>query len=71
VIAYVSGTGGKDTKKAFLLSAVFSAGMAVTFTILGSAASILCRLMQGIGSWWYILLGVLMVLMALQIWGNF
>ncbi|MCX7749134.1 MAG: sulfite exporter TauE/SafE family protein [Clostridia bacterium] len=68
VIGYVGGTGQRDTKRAFWLSVVFSAGMAVTFTILGTAASLLGRLMQGTGSWWYIILGVLMLLMALQTW---
>jgi cytochrome c biogenesis protein CcdA len=47
---------------------IFSAGMAVTFTVLGTTASILGKLMQGTGSWWYILLGILMLLMALQTW---
>ena len=68
VIGYVGGTGQKDTKKAFQLSVVFSLGMAITFTILGTAASILGKLMQGTGSWWYIVLGILMLLMALQTW---
>jgi cytochrome c biogenesis protein CcdA len=71
VIGYVGGTGGKDTKRAFLLSVVFALGMAFTFTVLGTAASLLGRLMQGTGSWWYLLLGVLMVLMALQTWEIF
>lgn len=71
VIGYVGGTGQRDAKKAFWLSVVFSIGMAVTFTALGTAASLLGRLMQGTGSWWYILLGVLMLLMALQIWEIF
>lgn len=71
VIAYVGGTGGQDTKRSFLLSTVFAGGMAVTFTVLGSAASLLGRLTQGSGSWWYIILGVLMVLMALQTWEIF
>ena len=71
VIGYVGGAGQKDTKKAFWLSVVFSIGMAVTFTILGTAASLLGRLMQGTGSWWYILLGILMLLMALQTWEIF
>lgn len=71
VIGYVGGMGGKDTKKAFLLSVVFSAGMAVTFTVLGSLVAIFGKLMQGAGSWWYIVLGVLMVLMALQTWEIF
>lgn len=71
VIGYVGGTSEQSTKKAFRLSLVFSLGMAVTFTVLGTAASLLGRLMQGAGSWWYILLGVLMVLMALQTWELF
>lgn len=68
VIGYVSGTGLRDTKKAFGLSAVFAAGMAATFTILGTVAAMIGKLMQGTGSWWYILLGILMLLMALQTW---
>jgi len=71
VIGYVGGTGQKDTKRAFWLSVVFSLGMAATFTVLGSAASLLGKLMQGTGSWWYILLGILMLLMALQTWEIF
>jgi len=68
VIGYVGGTAPRETKKAFKLSVVFSLGMAVTFTVLGVAASLLGQLMQGTGSWWYILLGILMVMMALQTW---
>lgn len=70
VIAYVGGAGGRDTKRAFWLSVVFSAGMAVTFTVLGSVASIMGKLL-GTGTWWYLVLGVLMVLMALQTWEIF
>ena len=68
VMGYVGGTGRQDAKRGFKLSAVFSMGMAVTFTVLGTTASLLGRLMQGTGSWWYILLGILMLLMALQTW---
>jgi len=71
VIGYVGGRGERDTNKAFWLSVVFSIGMAVTFTILGTAASLLGRLMQGTGTWWYIFLGIIMLLMALQIWEIF
>lgn len=66
VIGYVGGVGNSDTKNAFKLSILFAVGMAVTFTILGTAASLLGKLMQGSGSWWYLFLGVLMLLMALQ-----
>jgi cytochrome c biogenesis protein CcdA len=71
VIGYVGGTGQQDTKKAFWLSVVFAAGAAVTFTVLGVMASLAGRLIGTSASWWYILLGVLMVLMALQTWGIF
>ena len=71
VIGYVGGTKQRDTKKAFCLSLVFSLGMALTFTSLGVAASLLGKMMQGTGGWWYILLGILMLLMALQTWEVF
>ncbi len=71
VIGYVGGTGQKDTKKAFLLSVTFAAGSAVTFTTLGVIASLAGKLMSAGAGWWYIVLGILMVLMALQTWGIF
>ncbi|MGI6659969.1 MAG: cytochrome c biogenesis CcdA family protein [Dethiobacteraceae bacterium] len=71
VIGYVGGSSGGDTRKAFWLSAVFSLGNAVTFTVLGAAASLLGRLLQGFGSRWYLVLGGLMLLMALQTWEIF
>lgn len=71
VIGYVGGTGQKDTKRAFWLSLTFAAGAAVTFTVLGVIASLAGRLMGNGATWWYIVLGVLMVLMALQTWGIF
>jgi len=71
VVGYVGGTGQRDPKKAFRLSVTFAAGAAVTFTVLGVIASVFGRLMGTSASWWYILLGVLMILMALQTWGIF
>lgn len=68
VIGYVGGTGNNDTKRAFWLSLTFAAGSAVTFTVLGTVSSLAGRLMGTSASWWYILLGVLMLLMALQTW---
>ncbi len=71
VVGYVGGTGQRDPKKAFRLSVTFAAGAAVTFTVLGVIASVFGRLMSASASWWYILLGVLMILMALQTWEIF
>ncbi len=71
VVGYVGGTGQRSTKRAFLLSIVFAFGAAVTFTVLGVTASLAGRLIGTSTSWWYIALGVLMVVMALQTWGLF
>lgn len=71
IIGYVGGYAGNDVKKAFRYSLVFCIGMAITFAVLGTAASLLGKLVLGTGSWWYVVLGVLMVLMALQTWEIF
>lgn len=71
VIGYVGGTGGRDVKKAFKLSLTFVIGSAVTFTVLGMIASTAGRLMGNSANWWYNVLGILMILMALQTWGIF
>ena len=71
IIGYVGGVGEKNTKRAFIYSAIFSLGTAVTFVLLGIIATSAGRLMETSSSIWYLLLGVLMVLMALQIWEIF
>lgn len=68
VIAYVGGV-GVEPKKALRLSLVFALGAAITFTALGVIAASIGRLIGSGAKWWYIVLGVLMVLMALQTWG--
>ncbi len=68
IIGYIGGRTVDDTKKAFKYSLAFCSGIAVTFTVLGALASLFGRLTRGFGAWWYISLGVLMALMALQMW---
>lgn len=70
VVFYV-GAGDGGVKRNFLYSAVFALGMAVTFTALGIAASAAGRLMGGSSPVWHVMLGLLMVMMALQMWGIF
>ncbi len=71
IIGYVGGVGERNTKKAFLYSAVFSLGTAVTFVTMGIIATSAGMLMGTSSSVWYIILGVLMVLMSLQTFGIF
>lgn len=67
IIGYV---GGSDVKglRAFGISLTFAFGTAITLTVLGTLAALAGSALSGIGSWWYLVAGVLMVLMALQIW---
>lgn len=69
IIGYVGGTGEKNTRRAFGYSAVFSLGTAITFVILGVIATSAGKLMGTSSKIWYIILGVLMVLMSLQTFG--
>ncbi len=70
IIAYVGGTGRANPAAAFRFSLVFALGMSITFTALGTFAALLGRLFNfGTSSWWYLLLGALMIAMALQMWG--
>lgn len=71
VMGYVGGTKQRDTKRSFFLSATFALGMAVTYTSLGVIASILGGMIGAASGWWYIVLGVLMALLALQTYGIF
>ncbi len=71
VIGVVGGSGPKDTKRAFRLSLTFAIGTAITFTVLGSLASLAGNLIGTSATWWYLILGILMVLMALQTWEIF
>lgn len=67
VIGYVGG-GDAAGRRAFGLSATFALGTAITLTALGAIAALAGKMLSGIGNWWYLIAGVLMILMALQIW---
>lgn len=71
VIGFVGSVGERNTKRAFLYSVVFALGTAVTFVALGIIATSAGTLMGNSSPVWYMLLGVLMILMALQTWGVF
>ncbi|MDY5932247.1 MAG: cytochrome c biogenesis protein CcdA [Candidatus Ornithospirochaeta sp.] len=64
VIGYVSGSDGP----AFRLSLAYASGSAVTFTILGIAASALGRMIGVQSRIYYIILGAFMLFFALQMW---
>lgn len=67
VIAYVGGAGRDKPRTAFKLSLLFALGMALTFTLLGALAAIFGKFIGTTSEWWYLVLGTLMVMMALQV----
>ncbi len=69
IVGYVGGTGSQNTKRALALSLTFAAGSAITFTALGVIATMAGTLIGTQATWWFFVLGVLMMLMALQTWG--
>lgn len=73
VIGYVGSASGGDTdsKKALKLSLTFALGLTLAFVALGLLAALAGRLMGGLTRWWYLALGILMILMALQTWELF
>lgn len=68
-IAYVGGVEQKGTSQSFKLSLVFALGTAVAFCALGIVATAAGSLLGSGGGWLYIILGVLMLAMALQVCG--
>ena len=69
IIGYVGGYSENDKKKPLIYSLVFSLGLAITLTILGVLSATIGRMFIGIGSWWYIILGIIMLTVGLQMLG--
>ena len=66
IIGYVGGMGERSTKRSFIYSVIFALGASLTFFTMGIIAASAGMLM-GMGSpVWYIILGVIMMLMSLQ-----
>lgn len=69
VIGYVGGYANKDKKLALKYSLIFCLGLVITFTAFGALSAVLGKLMTGTGKWWYIILGIIMLIVALQLLG--
>ena len=71
ILGCVGGLNEHEPKKAFRLSLVFALGSMITFTALGFAASLLGNLLNGLGPWLHLALALLLIAMALQMFGVF
>lgn len=65
-IGLITNTEEGDKKKIFKVSLIFSIGQALVFTVLATSAALLGKLLNGSNQIWYLVLGVLMLLMAFQ-----
>ncbi len=63
--------GGAETrgKRALILSLLFALGSSITFITLGVIASLAGLLLEKAEIWMHLILAVILVLMALQMWG--
>lgn len=68
IIGYVQGSGKKHDKP-FLLALIFALGMSITFVGIGLVSGLLGRLVGLMPGYLYIVLGVFLILMAIQTWG--
>ncbi len=68
-VAYIGSSAGGNRGKALRFSLTMALGMALTFGVFGTLASAIGHLLHEAGMWWHLLLGVLMILMTLQLWG--
>lgn len=74
IIGYVGGSDtvdehGKGVNRALMLSLLFAIGSTIVFCILGMIASAIGTVLDGAEFWIHIIMSVLLVLMALQMWG--
>ena len=68
VIGCVGGGEAKG-RRAFFLSLLFALGSTITFITLGVIASLAGLLLENAEVWMHLILAVLLILMALQMWG--
>jgi cytochrome c-type biogenesis protein len=69
VIGYVGGYSEGSKSRAAVYSLVFVLGLAVTFTLLGAAASAMGQALGFMGKWLYLGLSIIAVLMGLRLMG--
>lgn len=69
IVGYVGEAGVKDKKTAFKYSLLFSIGLILTFTTLGIVFSVIGKFMNLSGKWWYIILGLILLLAGLKLIG--
>lgn len=69
VVGFVGGYADGDRNKAFRYSLAFVLGLSLTFTIFGAAAGLLGTMFGTLGGWWYVVAGIVALVMGGQMMG--
>ncbi len=69
VVGFVGGYADGDRMKAFRYSLAFILGLSLTFTAFGAAAGLLGTMFGALGGWWYVVAGVVALVMGGQMIG--
>ncbi len=69
VVGYVGGYAEGDRWKAFRYSLAFIMGLSLTFTVFGAAAGLLGTMFGTVGGWWYVVAGIVALVMGGQMMG--
>jgi cytochrome c-type biogenesis protein len=69
VIGFVGGYAGGNKKQAFFYSLTFVVGLAVVMSALGAAAALMGTMFGDVGTYWYFVVAVILIVMGLQLSG--
>jgi len=69
VIGFVGGYAEGRKKQAFLYSLTFVVGLAVVMSVLGALASLMGTMFGQVGTYWYFVVAVILMVMGLQLSG--
>jgi cytochrome c-type biogenesis protein len=69
VIGFVGGYAGGNKKQAFFYSLTFVVGLAIVMSILGAAAALMGTMFGQVGTYWYFVVAVILMVMGLQLSG--
>jgi cytochrome c biogenesis protein CcdA len=71
VVGFVGGYADGSRCKAFRYSVSFIMGLSLTFTLFGTAAGVLGTMFGTVGGWWYVVAGLIALVMGGQMMGGY
>ena len=69
VIGFVGGYAGGNKKQAFFYSLTFVVGLAMVMSVLGAVAALMGTMFGEVGTYWYFVVAVILMVMGLQLSG--